>query len=415
MIREITKSKIFGELKAPASKSEMQRAIAGALLAEGTTEIFNPSNCEDSLSSLNMASRLGAVINNAGDSLGITGGFNVQENTLDCGESGTAARMFTPIVSLSGKEITITGRGTLRSRPVSLIESALTDLGMKIKSRASKLPIVVSSPIKGGETTIDGGMSSQFLTGLLMALPLAERDSIVHVRNLKSRQYIDITLKILRNFSVEVENQNYEKFIIPGKQKFKPCCIDIEGDWSSASFPLCAGAIAGEISLTGLSMDSLQPDRAILKALELAGAEIHGDENKVTVRGGELRGFSFDATDCPDLFPPLAALALHCKGRSIIKGTERLLHKESNRALTIKSELEKMGGQITLSANRMLIEQSSLKGALINPQGDHRIAMACTIAALNSQGTTEIADVECVNKSYRNFFDHMKQIGVNIK
>ncbi len=415
MIKEIEKSKIFGEVNSPASKSEMQRAIAGALLADGTTEIVNPTNCEDAMSSLNIASRLGAIVNNAGDSLRITGGFNVHETTVDCGESGTAARMFTPIVSLSKKEITITGRGTLLNRPVSLIEPALRELGMEIKSRSTRIPLVVSSPIKGGETTIDGGISSQFLTGLLMTLPLAEKDSIVHVKNLKSRQYIDMTLKILQNFQVEVENRDYVEFRIPGKQKFKPCRIEIEGDWSGASFLLCAGAIAGEISVNKISTRSLQPDRAILKALELAGAEILQEENRVTVKKGDLRGFSFDATDCPDLFPPLAALALHCKGKTIIKGTERLVHKESNRALTIKSELEKLGGKISLTDDTMIIEHSHLKGATIEPREDHRIAMSCTIAALDSRGKTNIINGECVNKSYTSFFEDMKNVGAEIR
>jgi len=414
MNRKVSKSAISGSVTCPSSKSGMQRAVAAALLSEGTTRIFNPSDCDDSLSSLDMIERLGADVKTQDGVILIEGGFHVKNAEIDCGESGTSARMFTPIVSLSGKEVTLTGHGSLLTRPVSLIEDSLRELGMGISSNESKLPVNVLSRIKGGETTVDASLSSQFLTGLLMALPCAEKDSLLHVKNLKSRQYIDITLSILKSFGIEVANSNYEEFTIKGNQKFKACDIEIEGDWSGAAFLLCAGAVAGKITVNKLQSDSVQPDRAFMDALKLAGASVKIEENSVTVEKGSLTGFDFDATDCPDLFPPLAALALFCRGETRIKGTHRLTHKESNRALTIKEEFEKLGGDVTLHKDTMIIKGSNLKGNIIDPHSDHRIAMACAVAALGAEGTVEITNPECVNKSYSSFFEDMKSLGADI-
>lgn len=415
MNRSVNKSLISGTINAPSSKSEMQRVVAAALLSEDRTVITNPSYCDDSLSSMDMVKRLGASVDDLGDKVIIDGGFDVKNPTIDCGESGTAIRMFTPIVSLSGREIILTGHGSLQKRPVSLIEDSLRNLGMEITSDNSFMPVTVSKKIVGGETTIDAGLSSQFLTGLLMALPCAESDTLLHVKNLKSRQYIDITLKILKQFSIEVENRDYTEFFIKGNQKYIPGEIEIEGDWSGAAFLLCAGAIAGEVTVNRIQADSVQPDRAFVEALKLAGAQIEISRNSITVKKRELNGFEFDATGCPDLFPPLASLALMCEGETRIKGTHRLTHKESNRALTIKEEMEKLNGKVELVDDYMVIGKSDIKGGTINPHGDHRIAMACAVTALCSEGTVEITNPDCVNKSYSNFFDDMVILGADIK
>ncbi len=415
MIRTIYKSKISGSIKGPSSKSEMQRAVAAALLAEGRTTIVNPSDCEDSLSSLDMIKRLGAEVKEDADFIEIDGGFNVKNSTIDCGESGTSARMFTPIVSLSGSEITLTGHGSLLKRPVSLIEDSLRHLGMEISSNNSMLPVRVSSRIRGGETTIDAGLSSQFLTGLLMALPCAENDSIVHVNNLKSRQYIDITIKILKYFNIEIVNDDYRNFTIRGNQKFSPCKVEIEGDWSGAAFLLCAGAIAGDVTVMGLQNNSVQPDRAFMDALIMAGADVTVEGSSIRVKNSELNAFDFDATDCPDLFPPLAALAMFCEGETRLKGTHRLTHKESNRALTIKEEFEKLNGRVLLEGDYMIISGSELTGNTIDPHKDHRIAMACSVAGLKCSSPVVITDSECVNKSYSTFFEDMAKLGADIK
>ena len=277
------------------------------------------------------------------------------------------------------------------------------------------MPVEVSSILKGGIAEIDGSLSSQFLTGLLMALPLAENDSIVHVKNLKSREYIDITIDVLEKFGITVKNEEYNEFRIKGGQRFKPAQIDIEGDWSGAAFLLCAGAISGSIGITGLNPESCQPDRAIVTALRKSGADVDIEKNIIQVHSKNLYGFEFDATECPDLFPPLAALAFYCKGESLIWGAERLKHKESDRGLAIISEFKKMGGSVKIENDCMVIRSSALTGAKIDPHGDHRMAMACAVAATGCSGRVEIDDAGCVNKSYNEFYDHMIKLGVEIK
>lgn len=415
MKRYVYPSEIKGAIKAPASKSEMQRAAAAALLAEGDSLLINPSYCSDSLAALEIIEAMGAKVKRASDLAIITGGINIKEGNLNCGESGLGIRMFTPVAALAGKPVTLNGEGTLRKRPVSLIEKELAALGASVTSENGYAPITISTGLKGGKTEIDGSISSQSLTGLLMALPAAEKDSVIKVNNLTSRRYIDMTIKILMAFSVEVENIDYREFRIRGGQKYKPAAIEIEGDWSGAAFLLCAGAIAGDIKVTGLNTRSLQPDMAVIEALKSAGAEIVISENSVEVKKHPLKGFCFDAAECPDLFPPLAALALYCEGTSEIQGVGRLKHKETDRSLTIREELAALGGDIKIEGDSMIIKKSSLHGGDTRSRGDHRIAMACAIAALGASGAVTIDNAEAVNKSYPQFFNDIMKAGVKIQ
>ncbi len=415
MKKYVYPSDISGTIAAPASKSVMQRAIAASLLADGESIISHPSFCDDSMAAMRVAEGLGASIERKSDQVIIRGGLKPVNDTLNCGESGLCIRMFIPIASLTGKKMILTGGGSLAGRPVSGIEDALLKLGVSVKSNNSFIPVEVSSLLKGGIAGIDGSLSSQFLTGLLMALPLAEKDSIITVDNLKSREYIDITIDVLKKFGVEVENHGYYEFKIPGNQKFTPTKLSIEGDWSGAAFLLCAGAIGGSVSVTGLNPESCQPDRAIITALRKSGADVKVDKNKIEVNQANLHGFEFDATECPDLFPPIAALAFYCKGESVIWGAGRLKHKESDRGAAIISEFKKMGGSVRIDKDCMIIRGSALSGAEVDSHGDHRMAMACAVAAMGSSGAVEINDAECINKSYNEFYDDMLTLGAKIK
>jgi len=415
MKKYVYPSKIRGTIAAPASKSVMQRAIAASLLADGESVLSHPSFCDDSLAAMRVAEGLGASVVKKSDQVIIRGGINPAADTLNCGESGLCIRMFTPIAALTGKKMILTGDGSLAGRPVSGIEDALGKLGVSVKSNNGLLPIEVSSLLKGGVADIDGSVSSQFLTGLLMALPLAEKDSVIKVDNLKSREYIDITLDVLKKFGIKVENHGFNEFKVHGGQKFSPAKIEIEGDWSGAAFLLCAGAIAGGVSVTGLNLESYQPDRAIITALRKCGAEVTAEKNVIHIKSGHLRGFEFDATECPDLFPPLASLAFYCKGESVIWGAGRLKHKESDRGTAIISEFKKMGGSVKIDKDCMIIRGSALSGAVIDSHGDHRMAMACAVAALGGSGVVEIDGAECINKSYNEFYDHMIRLGAEIK
>ncbi len=415
MKKYIYPSDLKGSISAPASKSAMQRSIAAALLADGESLLVNPTFCDDSLSAMRVAEGLGAKIKRKSDCVIINGGLKPVADKLNCGESGLCIRMFTPIAALTGKELTLTGEKSLAERPVSAIEEPLRELGAVISSSSGKLPIKVSGRLMGGKTEIDGSMSSQFLTGLLMALPLCENDSLLKVRNLKSREYIDLTINILKKFSVEIDNRGYSEFMVKGNQKFIPGIVDIEGDWSGAAFLLCAGAIAGDITVTGISIDSAQPDRGIVTALRKAGADIVISSNAIKIKKSPLNGFEFDASECPDLFPPLAALAVYCNGETVIHGAERLKHKESDRGMTIKTELEKLGVVVDLHHDCMMIKGAQVHGADVESHGDHRIAMMCAIAALGADSPVAINGAECVNKSYNEFFDHIIKLGVKVK
>lgn len=415
MKRYVYPSEIKGSIKAPASKSAMQRSIAAALLADGESILVNPTYCDDSLAAMSVAEGLGARIKRKSDCVIISGGLRPVSETLNCGESGLCIRMFTPIAALSGSSITLTGEKSLAERPVSAIEEPLSDLGAIISSANGRLPINVSGKLKGGITMIDGSISSQFLTGLLMALPLCKNDSVINVRNLKSREYIDLTIIILKKFSVEIENREYNEFRIKGNQRFNPGIIDIEGDWSGAAFLLCAGALAGDITVNGISMDSTQPDRAVVTALRKAGADLSINPDSIKITKSILNGFEFDAAECPDLFPPLAALAVHCKGETVIHGAERLKHKESDRGITIKTELEKLGAVVNLHPDCMVINGAPVLGAEVESHGDHRIAMMCAIAALRADSPVEINGAECVSKSYSDFFNHIIKLGATVK
>lgn len=415
MKRYVYPSEIKGIIKAPSSKSAMQRSIAAALLADGESILVNPTFCDDSLAAMRVAEGLGARIKKKSDCVIINGGLKPVSETLNCGESGLCIRMFTPVAALTGSELTLTGEKSLSERPVSAIEGPLRELGAFISSNSGKLPIKVSGQLEGGTAEVDGSVSSQFLTGLLLALPLCEKDSFLKVKDLKSREYIDLTINVLKRFSVEIENREYREFFVRGNQKFIPGIIDIEGDWSGAAFLLCAGAIAGDITVTGISMDSAQPDRNVVTALRKAGADIKSFSDTVEIKKSELNGFEFDASECPDLFPPLAALAVYSNGETVIHGAERLKHKESDRGITIKTEIEKLGAVVDLHHDCMVIKGSPIHGAEVESHGDHRIAMMCAIAALRADSPVLINGAECVSKSYNDFFDHLKKLGVTVK
>lgn len=416
MNKRIKPSSVDGKIKAPSSKSYMQRAIAIALLAEGTSVIQNPSACNDASSALSMAKKLGAGINVKTNEVIIHGGEQLNGGNLSAGESGLGIRMFAPIASLSSKKIKLTGEGSLITRPISMMEEPLKSLGVNLKTNNGFLPLELQGPLKGGAINVDGQISSQVLTGLLIALPLAENDSVIEVDNLQSKPYIDMTLEIIKHFGVQIENQDYSRFIIKGKQKYQACNYTIEGDWSGAAFHLIAGAIGGRVELTGLNMNSKQADRKIIDALKLAGADIkvkNSDKlnySTIQICKNNLNAIDFDATHCPDLFPPLIVLCACCSGRSKIKGVTRLKHKESDRALVLKTEMAKIGIQISIDEDNMYIEGGQITGGKIHSHNDHRIAMAGAIASLISHQGVDIEGAESVNKSYPEFFTDLQQL-----
>ncbi len=414
MERFLDPSSLKGSIKAPTSKSMTQRAIAAAILANGQTIIHNPSYCDDSLAAMSIAVGLGARVEPEPDKLTITGSSELKETKLNCGESGLAIRMFSPIAALYPVEITMAGATSLKKRPMNMIEEAINQLGAKCSTTDGYLPVYIHGPIKGGRCEIDGSVSSQLLTGLLMALPLAQNDSVVKVNNLKSKPYIDMTMQILKSFGITIINDDYSQFSIEGNQRYKAQEYSVEGDWSGAAFLLVAGAINGELTVSGLNKNSLQSDMAIIKALNSAGVKMSVNEDQVDIIRSPLKAFDFDATESPDLFPPLVALAAYCDGISKIKGVSRLMYKESNRAKTLKEEFGKMKIGIEINDDLMIVKGSRPVGAHVESHEDHRIAMAVAVAALGATGSIFIRDSQCVAKSYPSFFDDLRSLGAKI-
>lgn len=411
MDKTIRRSRAEGSVTAPSSKSYAQRAVAAALLCEGTSTLTNMILCDDTRAALQVAADLGAEVEAGTDGTTYTvrGGLRPHAQAIHIGESGLAARLFTPIAALCGERITITGRGSILRRPLAMMEKPLRTLGAKVTSEGGYLPIRIEGPLHGGAVSVDGSLSSQFITGLLMALPLAERDTTLTVHNLKSRPYIDMTLSLLGTFGIDVKHNEYRQFFIEGRQRYAPARYNVEGDWSGASCLLVAGATTGEVTVRNLNPVSLQADMAIVDALTRAGAQITTTTDSVTVRRSTLHAFEFDATHCPDLFPALAALAASCQGVSTLRGTRRLAHKESDRARTIADVLENMGISVDLSApDVMRVTGGEIRSAEVSSHNDHRIAMAAAVAALRCErGSVTIRGAEAVAKSYPEFWDDL--------
>jgi 3-phosphoshikimate 1-carboxyvinyltransferase len=415
----VSPSIIIGTLAAPASKSSMQRACAATLLHKGTTHIHNAGISNDDKAALDIIQQLGAVVNFKNDYVEIISngfGANIAENkTINCGESGLSIRMFSPIAALSSSTIHIIGEGSLQKRPMNFFDEIFPQLGIDIISTNGKLPLQIKGPLQPKNITIDGSLSSQFLTGLLFAFGEAATETVtISVFDLKSKPYIDLTLNVMANFGYNIVNDNHERFIINPKtiRENEEIEYSVEGDWSSASFLLVAGAIAGSVKLSGLDINSTQADKAIMKVLELCGAKINNTKDFIEITKTDLHAFEFDATDCPDLFPPMAALAAYCKGTTKIKGTHRLAAKESDRAKTLQDIFEKMGINILLKDDEMIIEGGAIKSSKVSSHHDHRIAMAAAVAALGADGYITITDADAINKSYPQFFEDLKQLSV---
>ena len=416
MDKTVSLGSVNGTITPPSSKSYAQRAIALALLAEGRTTLRNIEFCKDTRSAISCIEALGAKVSYLDEStIAIDGGLHPVTDTLMVGESGLATRLFTPIASLNSTPICIKGEGTLLHRPMMMMIEPLRRLGVEVRDGGGHLPIEVKGPIHGGNIEVDGSFSSQFITGLLLALPLAKEDTTLHVRSAVSTPYIDMTIDTAKRFGVEIMHHegDYSEFYIEGGQKYAPADLAIEGDWSGASTMLVAGAISGRVTVKNLSTLSKQADTAICRALERAGAGIIIEGDSITVTKRRLRSFTFDATNSPDLFPALAALAAAAHGQSTIIGTQRLLHKESDRAETIRQEYEKLGIEVDISEeNVMKIRGGEIHPATVFSHNDHRIAMSLAVSALRCKGDVTIENAECVEKSYPTFFEDLESITV---
>jgi len=414
-MRSVSPGRVEGRVKVPHSKSVFQRAVAASTLALGTSIIYVDHLCDDDLAALNVAQILGAHVSRLDDRVEITGPARPVGGEINCGESGLSFRMFSAVASLFDKEFKMIAEGSLNARPMDMVIEPLKSLGVDCRAEDSLPPLTIRGPMRAGKVVVDGSKSSQFVTGLMIALPRCVKHSEILAPGLASKPYVELTIRILEYFGVYVNaDENLAHFDVPGSQNYRPTIMVIEGDWSAAAFLLVAGGIAGDVTITGLDLNSLQPDRRALDALRDTLAHVRTGPGEIAIRSERPDSFHVDATDSPDLFPPLVALALNCRGVSTIAGVSRLRHKESDRAAALMEEFGKLGGDIKIHGNVMKITGSKLEGGRVKSHGDHRIAMSLAVAALTAAGPVEIEGDECVNKSYPTFFDDLESMGARV-
>lgn len=408
-----------GVIAIPASKSDAQRAYLAAALANGKSVITGWGKSSDEKAMLAAITELGAVVTQTAENELIITGIEQfpRKATISAGESGLGIRLLSMICAAHTGVFHILGEGSLKARPMLFLEEYLPLFGAQCKTTGGTVPLELKGPMHGADTTVDGSMSSQFISGLLMALPLIQGNSVLHAENLKSTPYVNMTLQTLESFGIDVrKEENRSAYVIEGGQFYQATPYQIDADWSSASYWLVAAAIGHEVALSGLRLDSLQADKALMSFLQAANCHVLFDQDTISVDGSERKAFTVDATDCPDLFPALATLAAYCTGVSIIKGASRLEHKESHRGLTLLSEFAKLGVKIELTADELLIHGTGkVGGGTVTSHNDHRIAMCLAIAGTLSSAPITILEAQSVSKSYPDFWDHLEQLEVLAK
>jgi len=401
-----------GVIHIPPSKSVAHRAVICAALANGQSRIENIAFSEDIRATIDCMSNLGAEIVSHEDALDIRGGpLSARTDTLDCGESGSALRFLIPIAGLLDRPISFTGRGRLMERPVGPYTDALQKNGAALTSQNGLL--TVRGPLKAGTFALPGDVSSQFVTGLLLALPLLNEESrIVLTSPLQSAPYVDITIDVMKSFGVEIINEDYKQFIIPKGQRYTAQHFRVEGDYSQAAFFLAAAALGCGCQCAGLSPSSRQGDKRILDILGECGAKVSvSSDGNISVKADKLTAVTVDVSDIPDLVPALAVLFTFCEGTSRIVNAGRLRLKECDRLTAVASELNALGANIEEAPDSLTIHGvASLKGGKVKDWNDHRIPMAMAAAAVRSSAPVFIEGYNCVAKSYPNFWNDFEKV-----
>lgn len=415
MKQKISACKLSGMVAVPSSKSDGQRAVLAAALSKATTRIVGLGKSNDELAMLQTIQELGAKVQIISDtSVEIQGIQHFPDSAeLNAGESGLGLRLITCVCAGQTGKFIIDGEGSLLQRPQLFFEEHLTQMGVQVISRKGFLPLIIHGKMHGGTVEIDGSASSQFLSGMLMSLPLIEEDSVLIVRNLKSIPYVQMTLNTLLEFGIHIEHEQFERFSIRGNQAYSCDAYTVEGDWSSASYWLVAAALGQSVSVSGLNLESAQADKHLLEILESANCTIFTANDQITVDGSKRKAFTANATHCPDLFPALVTLAAFCDGKSVISGVHRLKNKESDRGVVLQQEFGKLGLNIELVDDEMIIHGGTpLTATEVDSHNDHRIAMCLAIAGSMLEGELTISGSEAVAKSYPDFWSDLgKMIG----
>ena len=401
-----------GEVFAVASKSDAHRAIICSALADDKTTVHISHISKDIEATLNCIKEMGAGVIKKDKAYEISPITKIAENpVLDCGESGSTLRFLLPVLSALGRGATFAGHGRLPERPMGLIVDLLKKHGNEFSS--DKLPITVSGKTEAGDFPIAGDVSSQFISGLLFALPLLlDKSKIKLTSGLQSSAYVDMTLNVLKRFGADIERSGEEFLINPIGAYKSPGDYIVEGDWSNAAFFMVMGALGGEITLKNLSLNSSQSDKRTLEILKLSGAEFETFADGIRVYKSQIKPFDYDVSQCPDLFPIMSILACGAEGKSTLYNAKRLRIKESDRITTTKELILNLGGRAEETEETLIIYGSGrLKGGRVSSANDHRIAMSAFAASTISDGCVVLENAEAMDKSYPSFIDDFRSLG----
>ncbi|MGA2171538.1 MAG: 3-phosphoshikimate 1-carboxyvinyltransferase [Sedimentisphaerales bacterium] len=415
----VRKSRLKGAVTIPASKSHTIRAVAIASLAKGASIIHSPLVSGDTLSAVSCYRALGAKIDTSDNKrwkvIGTGGSVRAPKETIDVGNSGTTLRvaMGSAGLSAAGQTTTFTGDEQIQSRPIGPLMQSLEELGAKCVSikNNGKAPVTVTGRLRGGKTSISA-FSSQYLSSLLLCTPLADKDSVIDVKLLNEPGYVQMTLDWLNEQSIKYENDNLRHLKIKGGQKYRPFDKVIPADFSSATFFLCAAALAGdEVSLYGLDFSDSQPDKAVVEYLKAMGADIKIEKKKVTVKAATLKGIDIDMNATPDALPAIAVVGAFAEGQTRLSNVPQARVKETDRIKCMAEELKKLGADVSELADGLVINGSKLKATSLDGRGDHRIVMALSLAGMMLDGLCVIDTAEAMNVTFPEYAELMTGIG----
>jgi 3-phosphoshikimate 1-carboxyvinyltransferase len=415
IVTRVSPTVLKGKVKIPPSKSISHRALIAAGLSNGRSRIDNLIMSKDMEATINILKNLGAKVEFNGDFAIIesNGDIRVSNQYMNCNESGSTIRFFIPIALTTGDKVTFDGEGKLVERPMGPYYEIFDEQGLKYETNAGCLPLKVEGKLKPGNFKIRGDISSQFITGLLFALPLLDGDSVITITTeLESKGYIDLTLDTLSRFGVIIHNNNYKEFHVKGNQKFISLDYYVEGDYSQVAFWLAAGVLSENITCTGMNLNSLQGDKVIIEILKEMNADISLSKEGITAKQSKLKGTAIDVSECPDLVPILAVVAALSEGTTTIYNAARVRIKECDRLHAITTELNKLGASVLEKEDSLVIEgKESLNGGEVESWNDHRIVMALAIAALKCKAPVTIKDSGAITKSYPGFFKDFISLG----
>ena len=411
---------VAGRIAAPPSKSMAHRAVLCAALAKGTSHLHHLAFSKDISATLGAAARLCARVTTGENDAVVEGlgRFLPVDAPVDCCESGSTLRFLIPLASLTGQEVTFTGRGRLMERPQSVYKTLYQQQGLRFEQGADRL--TVEGALTPGEYELAGNVSSQFISGLLFALPLLDGDSTLHlIPPVESRSYIDMTRAVQAAFGVTSRWLDETTLALPGRQHYRPCDYDVEGDYSQAAFPAVLGAVCGGVTVTGLSPDTLQGDAVILDILHRCGAQFTREGDTVTFAKAPLHGVDIDLADCPDLGPVLMVLGLLCEGTTVIRNAERLRLKESDRIAAMEAELRACGGVLESEGGTITVhgcaEHLHAPEGILHGHNDHRVVMSLAVLSAAAGLPLTVDDAEAIQKSWPNFFAAIRPLGVEVE